>query len=178
MKAVETILQPKASNPSLNDYHRALLLPIGSLLASLSTKRSANVFAGCNLVYRPLVPSPENVNSASSIYYQVCPTSSHTLLAQLHLFAQLVKVPVFSTLRTQEQLGYVVSSSVWSTNGVAGFRVMVQSEREGEYLEERVEALWKGFRSVLEEMGEEEFGLQRASLVKKREEKPKNLGQE
>lgn len=100
------------------------------------------------------------------------------LLAQLHLFAQLAKVPIFSTLRTKEQLGYVVASGVWSSNGVAGFRVMVQSEREGEYLEERVEELWRGFKGVLEEMGEEEFGMQRDSLVKKREEKPKNLGQE
>mgnify|MGYP001582932665 CR=1 FL=1 len=32
MKSVEMILQPKASDPALNDYHRALLLPTGSLL--------------------------------------------------------------------------------------------------------------------------------------------------
>jgi insulysin len=83
-----------------------------------------------------------------------------------------------SQLRTKEQLGYIVSSAVWSVNGMAGFRVMVQSEKTGEYLEERIESLWSGFGEYLEAMSVENFGKQRESLVSKKLEKAKNLGQE
>lgn len=61
---------------------------------------------------------------------------------------------------------------------MAGFRVMVQSEKVAGYLEERVEALWGGFGKHLESLGEVEFGKQRESLVAKKRETIKNLGQE
>lgn len=100
------------------------------------------------------------------------------LYSRLQLFSQLSKVPIFSTLRTKEQLGYIVSSGVWSSNGMAGFRVVVQSEKTGEFLEDRVEALWGAFGTYLEEMEAEDFEKQRKSLVSKLLEKPKSLGQE
>lgn len=118
------------------------------------------------------------MNSAASVFYQVGPTSDHQLGVQLALFAQIAKVPVFSTLRTKEQLGYIVSSSSWVVNSYSGFRVIVQSERIAEYLEERIEALWEGFESYLQEMSEEDFGKQKESLISKRKEKAKNLAQE
>lgn len=97
----------------------------------------------------------------------------------LALFAQLAKVPLFSTLRTKEQLGYIVGSSLWSYNSLSGFRVQVQSERTAEYLEGRVEGFWtEAFGEYLEGMGEEKFALQRKSLVNAKLEKVKNLGQE
>ncbi|GAA6026785.1 hypothetical protein JCM8097_005860 [Rhodosporidiobolus ruineniae] len=158
----EGILRSEVADPKENDYHRALVLPEGS-----------------TTVYRPTVPSPENVNSAASVYYQVGPSTDHELLATLSLFAQLAKVPVFQTLRTQEQLGYIVSSSSWVINAYAGFRVILQSERPAEYLDERVEALWADkFKEHLSAMSEEDFAKERESLVAKKLEKPKNLGQE
>lgn len=135
--------------------------------------------AGSNLVYRTDVPSIENVNSAATVYYQVGESTDHHEEARLSLFAQIAKVPVFSTLRTKEQLGYIVGSSVWSLNSYHGFRVVVQSERTGEYLEERIEAMWRdSFNHYLEEMSEEDFASQRQSLVSKKLEKAKNLSQE
>ncbi|GAA5870391.1 hypothetical protein JCM1840_004712 [Sporobolomyces johnsonii] len=158
---VEGRLAARPSDPAENDYHRALILPSGS-----------------NIVYRPIVPSAENVNSAASVYYQVGATTNHNLVARLALFAQIAKVPVFSTLRTKEQLGYIVSSSTWTLNAWAGFRVIVQSERTAEYLEDRIEALWSAFGETLEGMGEDEFGKERESLAAKKEERAKSLGQE
>ena len=81
-------------------------------------------------------------------------------------------------LRTKEQLGYIVSSSSWIHNAVAGFRVVVQSERQPEYLDERIEALWATFGAYLDEMPAEVFEKERASLVASKLEKPKNLAQE
>ncbi|GAA5862935.1 hypothetical protein JCM3774_006692 [Rhodotorula dairenensis] len=160
-KDVENNLLREAAEPDAVDFHRGLLLPRGS-----------------SYVCRPSVPSSENVNSAASVYYQVGSATDDELVARLSLFAQVAKVPVFSTLRTKEQLGYIVSSSSWVHNAVAGFRVVVQSERLPEYLNERIEALWSTFGSYLEEMPAEVFEKERASLVASKLEKPKNLAQE
>lgn len=160
LKRTETTLA--ASKPDENDYHRALVLPEGS-----------------NIAYRPRVESPENVNSAASVYFQVGPITDHEALVRLHLFAQMVRVPIFSTLRTKEQLGYIVQSSSWTSNSMQGFRVLVQSERTAEYLERRVEALWTDTISRhLDEMTEEEFEKQKDSLINRKMERPKNLNQE
>lgn len=157
---VEIILNTKTV-PLPNDYHRALILPAGS-----------------NLVYRPMVPAPENVNSAISVFYQVGSSTNASILAQLHLFAQIAKTPVFSTLRTKEQLGYIVQSSLSVQNGMCGFKILVQSEKTAEFLLGRIEAFLTGFRKYLEEMDEESFEKEKASLISKRLEKVKNLGQE
>ncbi|GAA5926522.1 hypothetical protein JCM10213_002375 [Rhodosporidiobolus nylandii] len=158
---VEEILQLATGEPTKGDRNHALVLPEGS-----------------NIIYRPLVPSEENVNSAASVYYQVGPSTDYDLLAKLSLFAQIAKVPIFSTLRTVEQLGYIVSSSPWVINAFAGFRVIIQSERSAEYLDERIEALWSKFSEQISNMSEEEFGRERESLALKKLEKAKSLGQE
>lgn len=159
--AIERKLAAEPADSSETDYHRALKLPPGS-----------------STVYRSLVPSPENVNSAVSAYYEVGPSTDRELLAKLSLFAQLAKVPVFSTLRTKEQLGYIVSSGSWVTNAYAGFRVVVQSERSPEHVDGRIDALWSTFADKVRAMSDEAFEKERGSLVHKLLEKPKTLGQE
>lgn len=55
----------------------------------------------------------------------------------------------------------------------------MQSEREGEVLERRIEDMMTGsFAKYLEEMTTESFERQRSSIIAKRLEKPKNLSQE
>ncbi len=56
--------------------------------------------------------------------------------------------------------------------------MVVQSERSGEFLEERIEALWNGFGAYLDLMSDKDFEEQRQSLIDQRLEQPKNLGQE
>ncbi|GAA6048954.1 hypothetical protein JCM3770_007136 [Rhodotorula araucariae] len=143
------------------DYHRALKLP-----------------AGTTTVFRPPVPSPENVNSAAAVYYEVGSAADYDLLAKVSLFGQIAKVPIFSTLRTKEQLGYIVSSSPWVLNALAGFRIIVQSERTGEYLDGRISALEATLGEHLAAMSEEDFDKEKESLAAKKVERPKSLGQE
>ena len=55
----------------------------------------------------------------------------------------------------------------------------MQSEREGEVLEGKIEEMWIGvFTDYLEGMNEETFDKQKRSIIAQRLEKPKNLGQE
>jgi insulysin len=59
-----------------------------------------------------------------------------------------------------------------------GYRVLVQSDRSAEYLEGRIEEFLRGFLKTLKEMPEDEFEGHKRSLMAKRLEKLKNLGQE
>jgi insulysin len=59
--------------------------------------------------------------------------------ALLELLSHLVDEPCFDQLRTKEQLGYIVSSSARRSRGVQGFRVIVQSARELDYVNQRIE---------------------------------------
>jgi insulysin len=94
------------------------------------------------------------------------------------MFNQLVHEPTFNILRTQEQLGYIVDSSAKMSTGTMGFRVLVQSERDPVYVETRIESFLDGMQKFIEELSDEEFEKNRNSLILKKEEKPKNLGEE
>ena len=59
-----------------------------------------------------------------------------------------------------------------------GLRVLVQSERDPIYVETRIESFLDGMKEYLEEMSEEEYEKNKQSLIAKKEEKPKNLGEE
>ena len=51
----------------------------------------------------------------------------------------MLKEPVFNQLRTQEQLGYIVSSGVPSIAKVLHFTIQVQScAKDADYLEHRI----------------------------------------
>ena len=47
--------------------------------------------------------------------------------ARLSLIAQMVKAPFFNSLRTEKQLGYVVSAFPYHANRVPGLGMLVQS---------------------------------------------------
>ena len=59
--------------------------------------------------------------------------------ALLDLFCHLVDEPCFDQLRTKEQLGYVVNAGVRRSRGVQGFRVIVQSARGLDHVDQRIE---------------------------------------
>lgn len=83
-------------------------------------------------------------------------------------------------LRTQEQLGYIVTCSPWPLPGDVhfGVRILIQSERHPTYLEERVEAFLDFIKSKLEAMPESEFLEQKIGLERRWREGAKNLVEE
>lgn len=101
------------------------------------------------------------------------------LRATLGLLAHIASEPAFNQLRTTEQLGYIVSSSVWAAAGSLGWRLVVQSEKNPTYLENRVDAFLEDtLKKLLETMSEDEFEQKRQGLIDKKLEKFKNLGEE
>lgn len=178
------MFKPQFIAPAELDYHRSLLLPSGKVknlslcLPWIRGLTNLLCLIGSNLVYRSLLSSRDEVNSAIVIHYQICSSNDFALRAQLSLFNQITYKAMFNVLRTQEQLGYVVSTSIQEFKGVQGFRVLIQSEKGPEFLEERIKKFWMGSESYLKEMSEEEFKHYKDSKRIDLLQKPKNLDEE
>ncbi|KAG5637127.1 hypothetical protein H0H81_005656 [Sphagnurus paluster] len=145
----------------LND--RALLLPEAS-----------------NYTWIAPIPNPNQANSALTYYVHFGPIVDQPLRVTAALLTQILSEPAFNVLRTQEQLGYIVHCSAWVLPGASekGLRIVVQSEKNPGYLEDRVEAFLDGMKASIEKMTEEEFAEQKNGLEKKWTEKEKNLADE
>jgi insulysin len=118
------------------------------------------------------------MNSGIIYTVQVGAPTDKQLRAQLQLFSQIAREPTFDQLRTKEQLGYITMSGITEQPGSMHFRVLVQSEKKPDYLETRIEAFLDWMKGHLESLSEEEFEKQKESLIAKKEESPKNLGEE
>lgn len=58
---------------------------------------------------------------------------------------------------------------------MTGFRISIQSEREADYLEERIDSFLTNFGKYLEDMPDEQFEKEKTSLVNRYREEHKNL---
>lgn len=158
---VESIISPKRLPPSQWPIRRSLILPRGS-----------------NFVYKRTLVDPQNVNHCIDYQLHTGLNNDRVLRAKLLVFAHMAEEPCFDTLRSKEQLGYVVQSGATMLATVSGFKIIIQSERDPEYLEKRIEVFLNKFGKQISDMGEEEFEKAKAAVIGKREEKLKNLNSE
>ncbi|KAJ3571053.1 hypothetical protein NP233_g3999 [Leucocoprinus birnbaumii] len=135
---------------------------------------------GSSHVWSLPLPNPNQANSALTYYLHYGGVVDKRLRVTAALLTQILSEPAFNVLRTQEQLGYIVSASTWSLSGSSerGLRIVVQSEKKPGYLEQRVEAFLEGMKSKMEEMTEDELEEHKTSLKKKWLEVVKNLAEE
>lgn len=130
-----------------------------------------------NFIYNKTLDNPSETNNAVEYILQI-PDFNHELWAKLLLFAHLVNQPAFNVLRTQEQLGYIVSSWSLAQVNAMGMAFRVQSEKPALYVENRIEAFLDGYKEVLRTMKLDDFARQRQGLVTKLRERLDNLDQE
>lgn len=116
-------------------------------------------------------------NCGIEIYYQTDMQSTSENMF-LELFCQIISEPCFNTLRTKEQLGYIVFSGPRRANGIQGLRFIIQSEKPPHYLESRVEAFLITMEKSIEDMTEEAFQKHIQALAIRRLDKPKKLSAE
>lgn len=88
------------------------------------------------IVQLPL-PNPNEENSACLIGFQLGHASDFQS-AMVDVFAQLASEPCFDTLRTKQQLGYLVWSFAQNCKYISSFEVLVQSKRHPSYVHSRV----------------------------------------
>ena len=113
-------------------------------------------------------------SSCIEVYYQVGQQGTRLNMV-LELLAQLINEPAFNTLRTKEQLGYIVFSGLRRMYGVQGLRVIIQSERHPNYLDSRIETFLESMVDHIENMSEKDFEQNKTALAERRLEKPKKL---
>lgn len=140
--------------------------------------RQINLPPGIECIYRKLDPNPENTNCALDSVYQI---GEETLLdrVKLALFSQIAQEPLFTQLRTKEQLGYTVFSTPARSSGIQFFRIIVQSNVAApEYLEQRIDAFLNDFRASLVSIDSVQFQKYIQTIVKEYSEKPKSQEEE
>ena len=158
---VESTLHPRVLPVSQWQLKRNMILPEGS-----------------NAVFKTKLTDPENVNHGIEYYVQIGQVMDQDLRSRLQLFAQITEEPGFDQLRTKEQLGYVVWSGIRPAATMMGYRVLIQSERDPEYLETRCDAFLLKMGTYINDMGTEDFEGHKRSLIAKRLENLKNLDSE
>lgn len=158
---VERTMRPKRLSPSQWPIRRNLILPPGS-----------------NFIYERQLKDPANVNHCIEYSLYLGDTGDRDLRAKILLIAQMTDEPAFNQLRTKEQLGYVVFSGAVFSDTWAGYRILIQSEKDCRYLEGRIEHFLSTFEKMLDEMDEDEFEGHKRAVISKRLEKLKNLTQE
>ena len=113
--------------------------------------------------------NPKDGNTAVTNYYQFGPGNLR-LHSQLELINHMLEEPAFDQLRTREQLGYTVFSTLRNTFGVLGLSVTVCANAQkftGIHVDERIEAFIKEFiGGKLQKMTKEEFAENIVTLVK------------
>jgi insulysin len=85
--------------------------------------------------------------------------------------------PAFDQLRTKEQLGYIVFTSIKRLNQQhLALHIMVQSShKDADYLDGRIESFLCQYRAMLLAMPQKEFQENVAAVIEKLVEKPKNI---
>ena len=141
-------------------------------------RRNMIMSPGSNYIFKQPLVDPANVNHCIEYYVQIGNVMDLRLRALLQMFAQITEEPAFNQLRTKEQLGYVVWSGVRPAATMMGYRVLIQSERDPDFLEKRIDAFLLKMRGQINEMSAEDFDGHKRSLINKRLEKLKNLESE
>lgn len=101
-------------------------------------------------------------------FYQIGPCSVR-IESILDLLMMFVDEPLFDTLRTKEQLGYYVDSTVRINYGIAGYSITVNSQETkhtAAHVDERIEAFRSKMLQILDEMPQDEYEHVRESLIK------------
>ncbi|XP_078036268.1 insulin degrading metalloproteinase isoform X2 [Augochlora pura] len=127
---------------------------------------------GCNFLFE--VENTFHKSSCVYVYYQTGLQSTESNML-LELLAQIISEPCFTTLRTKEQLGYILFSNVRRTNIVQGLIILVQSDKHPKYVEQRIDIFLQSMVETITNMSDEEFNRHKESLAVKCLEKPKLL---
>lgn len=137
--------------------------------------REVQIPDGCYYLYQ----TDNKVHKSSSIciYYQ-CGMQDTLPNMLLELLVQILAEPCFDILRTKEQLGYIVFSGVRRARGVQGLRVIIQSDRPPQYVDDRVEAFLHHMETVIRNMSQEEYDKHVGALATKRMEKTKKINEQ
>lgn len=145
-KRLVDIVQPLNTFPNHNAL-KDVKLPIG------------------DFVFHDVMPAANITSSAINFYLQTGTLDQAKSRQLVQLFVQIFHDQFFDQLRTKEQLGYIVQLLNSKRSVTTGFKMVIQSERDPCYLENRIESFLDSTVDKLMSMPEEQFSKYRQSLV-------------
>lgn len=114
-------------------------------------------------------------DTAILVYYQAADAEVATA-ARVLMLEQLMKTPFFDTLRTREQLGYVVQAYSGSALRLPGLNFLIQSPAQGpEPLRQRIDAFMNSYRERIKAMDADTFERHRQGLLSSLRERDTSL---
>jgi len=129
-------------------------------------------------IYRREAFNSDEENSAIVVHYQIGLQRDKELCAKLELFNACTTSSCYDKLRTEQQLGYFVFSGVFSTSGIAEWRILLQSnDYDPDKLRERILAWIDGLKNELDKMSTADFKDFKSSLVLSKQDKPKSCSE-
>lgn len=117
-------------------------------------------------------------NDAALLIYVQDKDASFASRAKSGLAGQILRSAYFSSLRTDQQLGYVVSAGVRRLNTRSGNLFLVQSPKAGvKDLEQTTLTFMQNYVDSWQDLSDEEFAQQKSGLISRLTESDKNLAQ-
>jgi len=157
---------------------RSMKLPTRAELAEITKTPNVNF----PLIHEDLAKGSSENNNAIELHIQVGSESylKYKGVAILDLIGHMAYTSAFQTLRTEQQLGYIVSAYPRSvTGGAHGISIVVQSSSKApEELERHCEEWLVKFRGELENMTEDEIKAEASAVVSQLLERDTRLSQE
>ncbi|KAG1891434.1 Metalloenzyme, LuxS/M16 peptidase-like protein [Suillus subluteus] len=156
------------------------ILNTSPISADETAQRELILPEGSDFVWKSHIPNPNDPNSSLTYYLQLGSSTDARLRTTSLLLIHMMSEPAFDILRTKEQLGYVVFCSELQLSGASllGLRLVVQSQRNPAYLEQRVEAFLDTMKSKIEDMEPVDFEQFKTGLQQKWTEVIKDLKKE
>jgi insulysin len=156
------------------------ILKTSPISADETAQRELILPEGSDFIWKSHIPNPNDPNSSLTYYLQLGSSTDARLRTTSLLLIHMMSEPAFDILRTKEQLGYIVFCSQLQLSGASllGLRLVVQSQRNPAYLEERVEAFLDTMKSKIEDMEPVDFEQFKTGLQKKWTEVIKDLKKE
>eukprot|EP01124_Arcella_intermedia_P016527 TRINITY_DN23144_c0_g1_i1.p1 TRINITY_DN23144_c0_g1~~TRINITY_DN23144_c0_g1_i1.p1 ORF type:complete len:973 (+),score=184.03 TRINITY_DN23144_c0_g1_i1:70-2919(+) len=168
-----TIEQAKNTVEVLDKYLKAKTLRKSQL-----PRKQGVILSSRSYIHRFPTFNPEDQNSAIQISFQIG-QDSPAINAVIDLFNQCTTSDGFLQLRTTQQLGYIVWATTHYELGMAGYRVIIQSDSKNPViLEERIEEWIGTIEELLNNLPEEEFTKFKEGLIVQKLEKDKSLKEE
>ncbi len=117
-------------------------------------------------------------NDSTIIANYINSDNSLTNRAKYNLFGSMVNSAFFKHIRTDQQLGYIVSGRNIKLEDYPGVSFLIQSPKEGPVeLMRRVDQFMVDYKTIVNDMTKEKFADYKAGLIKNIEAKHKNLNE-
>jgi insulysin len=171
----------RKTHPSLPKSTEAIItrVALDQRVVDLSLRNETNLDTSSSFLYRFSEFNEANSNSCVEIIFQMGVLDMATN-AKLAFVNHVVREPAFNQLRTEEQLGYIVHTSVKTSGAnIKSLLFLIQSDSFApDHVEKRIEVFIAKFRESIAKMSTQVFQTNVDTVVASLLEKNKNLGEE